>query len=189
MPIQYPENIDSLNNPSSLSFLDDEAVRHSKQHSDVNDAVEAIETKIGVDNSIDPSSIDYRLKHGSFIRTVCTVNVPTLRNGAMYRYTLPVGKASIAVTVTTTAAAWIRVYHDLDHANNDVFRAITDDPDNDSGVLLEVLTAPGMLTVPLSPAVSLFSPTGEPSIPISIVNRSGIEQSFSVQITVITIEG
>jgi hypothetical protein len=35
---------------------------HASLHGNVNDAIEAIETKIGIDGSSDPNSIDYKIK-------------------------------------------------------------------------------------------------------------------------------
>lgn len=46
MSIVYPGTLDTLTNPTSSQYFDSPS--HSGQHSDINDAVEAIETKIGV---------------------------------------------------------------------------------------------------------------------------------------------
>lgn len=53
----YPESIDSLNNPESTDSLQG----HAAQHANANDAIEAIQTKIGIDGSEDPASIDYKI--------------------------------------------------------------------------------------------------------------------------------
>lgn len=45
MPILYPANLDALTNPTASDTL--AGVPHDQQHSDVNDAVEALETKLG----------------------------------------------------------------------------------------------------------------------------------------------
>jgi hypothetical protein len=59
MAITYPTTIDSLTNPSSTDTLDSPS--HSDQHSDINDAVEALETKVGADSSAVTSSHDYKI--------------------------------------------------------------------------------------------------------------------------------
>ena len=53
----YPDSLDNLSNPNST----DQLTGHAQQHADANDAIEALQTKIGVDNSQDPNSIDYRV--------------------------------------------------------------------------------------------------------------------------------
>lgn len=61
MSITFPTTIDTLVNPSSTDTL--ESPNHADQHSDINDAVEALETKVGVDSSVNMSSHDYKLAH------------------------------------------------------------------------------------------------------------------------------
>lgn len=57
MATNYPDSLDNLSNPNST----DQLTGHAQQHADANDAIEALQTKIGVDNSQDPNSIDYRV--------------------------------------------------------------------------------------------------------------------------------
>jgi microcystin-dependent protein len=59
MAISFPENLDTLVNPSSTDTLDSPS--HSDQHSDLNDAVEALEVKVGADSSAVTSSHDYKI--------------------------------------------------------------------------------------------------------------------------------
>lgn len=49
MAINYPTSLDALTNPVSNDSLNTPS--HSLQHSDANDAIEAIETKLGIGNS------------------------------------------------------------------------------------------------------------------------------------------
>lgn len=67
MPINFPTALDTLTNPSSGNYLDDGSVPHYLQHSDANDAIEAIEAKLGIDSSSDVASIDYLLKSTSSV--------------------------------------------------------------------------------------------------------------------------
>jgi hypothetical protein len=46
MATSFPSNIDTFTNPTTSNTLDSPS--HSGQHSDLNDAVEAVETKLGV---------------------------------------------------------------------------------------------------------------------------------------------
>jgi hypothetical protein len=59
MSIVFPTTLDTLTNPNSTDTLDSPS--HSDQHSDLNDAVEALETKVGVDSSAVTTSHDYKL--------------------------------------------------------------------------------------------------------------------------------
>jgi len=61
MPITYPTTLDDFTNPTPADNLNTPAVLHSTQHANINDAVEALEAKVGVDNSAVTSSIDYKL--------------------------------------------------------------------------------------------------------------------------------
>lgn len=50
MPILYPASLDSLTNPASSDTL--AGVPHATQHADSNDAIEALETKLGTGASV-----------------------------------------------------------------------------------------------------------------------------------------
>jgi len=63
MAITYPTAKDVLTNPLSSDPLNNPS--HSTQHGNINDAVEALETKVGIDSSADTDSIDYKLKSTS----------------------------------------------------------------------------------------------------------------------------
>jgi hypothetical protein len=62
MATNFPTGLDSYNNPTGTDVLDDVTVLHSAQHSNVNDAVEAVETKIGIDFSSTVNSLDFVTK-------------------------------------------------------------------------------------------------------------------------------
>lgn len=59
MTIQFPNNLDTLTNPNGNDQVS--VVSHAEQHSDANDAIEALEAKVGVDNSAVTSSLDFKL--------------------------------------------------------------------------------------------------------------------------------
>jgi len=63
MTIQYPTALDVLINPSPADTLDSEGVLHTDQHGNANDAIEALEAKVGVTGSVDTNSLDYRVNH------------------------------------------------------------------------------------------------------------------------------
>lgn len=59
MAINYPTSIDTFTNPEATDTLDSPS--HSTQHSNVNDAVEALEAKVGANSSTVTTSHDYKL--------------------------------------------------------------------------------------------------------------------------------
>jgi len=48
MPTNYPHSLDILINPTASDSLNSTTVPHAQQHSDLNDAVEAIQTTLGI---------------------------------------------------------------------------------------------------------------------------------------------
>ena len=73
MAINYPESLDTLSNPNSTDKLSNPS--HSEQHANANDAIEALQTKVGVDNSADPNSLDYKVN--DIFATLGTLNNST----------------------------------------------------------------------------------------------------------------
>ena len=59
MATSFPSGLDSLTNPSSGDSLSSPS--HSAQHANVNDAVEALQAKVGADSSVVTSSLDYKV--------------------------------------------------------------------------------------------------------------------------------
>ena len=61
MTTSFPSGLDSFTNPTATDAMDSATVPHADQHADVNDAVEALQAKVGVDGSAVTSSLDYQL--------------------------------------------------------------------------------------------------------------------------------
>jgi hypothetical protein len=64
MATSFPTALDILTNPSAVTPLDGEGsaiLSHAEQHATVNDAIEAIETVIGVSNSADEASMQFKI--------------------------------------------------------------------------------------------------------------------------------
>lgn len=59
MAIKFPIDIDDFANPTALTPLNKPGMRHHEQHGQLNDAVEAIETKVGANLSDVNTSLDY----------------------------------------------------------------------------------------------------------------------------------
>ena len=62
MATNYPTALDSLTNPSSSDKLNSPA--HASQHTDENDAIEALQAKVGIDESAVATSQDYKIRKG-----------------------------------------------------------------------------------------------------------------------------
>jgi len=63
MATSFPASLDTLTNPSSGDSLNSPS--HSGQHADANDAIEALQAKVGVDGSAVTTSLDYKLRFQS----------------------------------------------------------------------------------------------------------------------------
>lgn len=59
MATNFPASLDSLTNPAAGDSLSSPS--HSAQHANVNDAVEALQAKVGVDGSAVTGSLDYKV--------------------------------------------------------------------------------------------------------------------------------
>ena len=61
--INYPTSIDALSNPASSDLMENAtaALDHNIQHANANDAIEALEAKVGADSSAVTTSHDYKL--------------------------------------------------------------------------------------------------------------------------------
>lgn len=90
MATNFPAALDSLSNPSPTDPLASPAtgLKHSNQHANANDAIEALQIKVGVDGSAVASSLDNKVlthqvavaAHGATGAIVGTTNAQTLTN-------------------------------------------------------------------------------------------------------------
>lgn len=61
MPTNFPTTLDNFTNPTSTDTMDSATVPHATQHANINDAVEALEAKVGVNSSAVTTSLDYKV--------------------------------------------------------------------------------------------------------------------------------
>ena len=59
MATNFPTSLDALTNPTAVDTLD--SPPHDVQHADANDAIEALQAKVGVDGSAVTGSLDYKV--------------------------------------------------------------------------------------------------------------------------------
>lgn len=68
MTTSFPGGLDNFVNPAGTSLLTNPD--HAGQHTDLNDAVEALEAKVGVDGSLVATSIDYKLTNDVVLKSL-----------------------------------------------------------------------------------------------------------------------
>jgi hypothetical protein len=61
MAINYPSSLDDFTNPTADDSLNSTTVPHADQHANLNDAVEALQAKVGVNSSAVTTSLDYKV--------------------------------------------------------------------------------------------------------------------------------
>jgi len=59
MATNFPTSLDSLTNPIATDKLNNPS--HATQHANANDAIEALEAKVGVNSSAVTTSLDYKI--------------------------------------------------------------------------------------------------------------------------------
>lgn len=85
MPTIYPSELDSFTNPSATTAMNDGTIPHHSQHANANDAIEALQLKVGVDDSDDSTCLDYKtqgLSAGQYTPTL--TNVANLDGSTAY---------------------------------------------------------------------------------------------------------
>jgi hypothetical protein len=65
MPTNYPNSLDNFNNPGANDLLDSVIVPHNLQHTNANDAIEAIEAELGTNPSGSHTTVSDRFNNGT----------------------------------------------------------------------------------------------------------------------------
>lgn len=112
MAITYPTTLDSFTNPTTTSLLTSPS--HAQQHSDINDAVEALEAKVAVGNTVlgtytsyTPTFANVTAGNGTSTGAYCRVN-----NWVHYYGSFTLGSTS-AVTAGITINLPININADM----------------------------------------------------------------------------
>ncbi|MDE2105595.1 MAG: hypothetical protein KGL39_50680 [Patescibacteria group bacterium] len=58
----FPTTLDVFQNPGASTTMDAPGFEHDKQHANLNDAVAALEAKVGVNGSTVANSLDYQVE-------------------------------------------------------------------------------------------------------------------------------
>lgn len=190
----FPAGLDIFTNPGALDDLENANpdLDHATQHSNANDAIEALEAKVGVDSSAVVGSLDYRLRKGGAIRTAAALTTESLAAGTTdSTKTLALGKGCHAIAIETDHPAWVRVYATEAAQLADAARLQTVDPVDEHGVLLEVITTDENLALVLSPAAMCYSAEDIPvaTLPVTVTNLDTATRVIVVTTSYIPLEG
>lgn len=93
MAIQYPSALDNFINPTATDKLDSNTVPHHLQHSNLNDAVEAIQTVLGINPAGSHLTVKDRIiaaetniSNQSVLNGLTDVTINSVSNGQVLRY-------------------------------------------------------------------------------------------------------
>lgn len=63
MTTKFPVALDTLVNPAGNVATNNPTVLHTLQHANANDAIKALQIKVGINNSTDVNSLDYKIRN------------------------------------------------------------------------------------------------------------------------------
>lgn len=113
-----------------------------------------------------------------------------LADGASENLDLAVGKSAATLKITTTSAAWVRLYTTAAYRAADAGRPITTDPEGETGLIGEVLTTGANLAIDLAPAF-VGGNGDDPAASIwylSVTNKSGGAAAITVTLSRVVME-
>ena len=96
MATGFPTSLDALTNPTSTDALTSPS--HADQHANANDAIEALEAKVGVNGSAVSTSLDYLVTQANAIGS------SGLASGTYYTTSSNTGSTQATVTTTGTVS-------------------------------------------------------------------------------------
>jgi hypothetical protein len=101
MATDFPTGLDAFTNPTALDNLNTAGVVHHEQHANINDAVEALQAKVGIDGSAVTSSLDYLVD----ARLVKASNLADLVSASTARTNLGLGNVENTALSTWAGSA------------------------------------------------------------------------------------
>lgn len=109
MATNFPASLDTLTNPTPTTSMSG-SLSHAGQHSDLNDAVEALEAKVGADSSAVSSSHDYKIAQleartsGKILQVVSTTKTDTFTASVAAGGDVAVTGLSLNITPSSTSS-------------------------------------------------------------------------------------
>lgn len=136
MPTNFPGGLDNFTNPTPADDLNTPAVLHTDQHSDINDAVEALETRVGITGSADPASLDFEMANHAHTGADGTtqidysdiLNTPVIPPGNVPSDTVTAETAYGETPAAGVATTFSRGDHTHGSVDHDSYNNLTDVP-------------------------------------------------------------
>jgi hypothetical protein len=124
--ITFPAALDSLTNPAAGNPQNSPS--HSQQHSDANDAIEALEAKVGIDGSAVTTSHDYKIRFleaGKVNVTTRTANYTLTDTDGVIFADATSGAITLTLPTAVGRSGKVFVLKRINTNNNDVTIALT----------------------------------------------------------------
>lgn len=86
MATNYPNSLDILINPSPTDTLNSGVVPHAQQHANINDAMEAVQTILGVNPSGSYLTVKDRIAASEALNGLNDVTITSVATGNVLRY-------------------------------------------------------------------------------------------------------
>lgn len=175
MTTNFPSSLDNLSNPSPGDALTSPS--HAGQHADANDAIEALQAKVGIDSSAVTSSHDYKI-------TDITSRLNTVENAYISdtiidaKGDLLVGSGADVVTKLTVGSNGYVLTADSTQAGGVIWK----DP-RDLPVVVITTSALVSKTLALSDANALLSMTAS-NATVTVPPNSSVAFPIGTQVTI-----
>ncbi|MDA9302697.1 hypothetical protein N8072_00815 [bacterium] len=112
----------------------------------------------------------------------------SIADGATYNLDIPSAAKTYSIfSITTDAAAWVRVYSSDIARNADSSRLEGMDPESDAGVHAEVITT-SATTVKFTPASICWNDAGNDTVYLAITNKSGSTTAVEASLAILKME-
>lgn len=151
MSSTFPTSFDSFTDPTATGKLNSPS--HSQQHINVNDAIEKLEAKVGIDSSADTDSIDYKINNivinRGFVWYLDGTSIVADEVGM--KYIIPQDMTVIAIHhKTVSGTATIRIQQDTTDVDAGI--SVTSTAGKETAITTPALTEGKVLTLDITAA-------------------------------------
>ena len=101
MATNYPTSLDTLNNPGAADQQNTAGLEHDLQHANANDAIEAMQARLGITNSAVATSLDFLIRRGQAPQTAVgttTGSISVDMDGVAYQTVTLTGDPTFGTT-------------------------------------------------------------------------------------------
>lgn len=191
MATSYPTGLDTFTNPASSDLLS-AGTGHAAQHDNINDAVAALEAKVGINSSAVTTSLDFKINHivsanpGTYFpqagvisnidrNMASSTNTISNQNPPVFGFVAPAGLTcghvtfyvttiDAAVTNATVTLFTVAANGDLTIIAGAVTANIASSVNASTGTKTVALGTPAVLTAGTAYAVCLWTTGGGPTL-------------------------